>query len=112
MIKKIFDNKHAELIDDWGEILVISTLIIGFIISYFSLNQYYSYAIIFIIGFGFGRSLYNFKNMPKTLIATIIICFFIGFLIGSSHISKTLLFTFFIVGVTISYLLHYKKIII
>ena len=104
-------NKKANLIENWGDIVTISILIIGFILSYFSKNEYFTYAIIFLIGFAFGRLFYYSKNMPKSLVPRIIIIFFIGFLLGSLNLSKTLLFTFFITGTTISFLLYYKKII-
>ena len=102
-----------KLEEQWVEGLVLLFLVLGFIISVFLLNPYFSYLSIFLSGALAGRIYYvNKSREPILPTVLIIIGFLIGYVAASLWASRILVLFFFALGFILSYYLHMKEILV
>lgn len=108
---KLINSKNASFSKNWAEISALILLILGFVISATSTNILASYIIIFFCGLIIGRAWFQRKKQIKIPSFVIIMGFLIGYLLGNYYQNNILLIIVFIIGTTLSYYLHEKKIL-
>lgn len=106
-------GKKAEfdLSSTWVEVVFIILLALGLFLSVTAANVYLNFIVIFISGLVFGRLLYQERMNTKLAFYLIIFGFLVGYIIGSYYTSKLAVVFFFVLGIAISYYIHFKKII-
>ena len=107
-------------VDNWAEYVVLILLIIGFILALLSGSAVISYIIIFLCGGAFGRLWYKLKLSMKVPWFVVMFGFLVGFLIGSylldqtispSYGNKMVIIILYILGITLAYYIHEKKLL-
>jgi len=102
-------KKGIEMVDQWVELLMFTLLIISFALSVSIGSLVFNYIVVFIFGLMSGRFLYyRRKTFPFYLI---VFGGIVGYLIGVRYGSWKMTLFLFIVGTTISWYLHSKRII-
>src|SRR3989344_7046415 len=96
----------------WGEVLSLFLLVLGFILSVLLQNPTLSYITILLAGLIAGR-LYYIKRYSEPIFPfiMIIIGFLLGYLVGNFWSSRLFSLILFAVGFVVSYYLHFKKIV-
>lgn len=104
------DFKIDEL---WAEELALLFLVIGFIFSILIKNPFLNYLTILLSGLVAGR-VYYFKYRQEPIFAFVLIIagFLAGYLIGGLWVSRIAALILFGLGLTGSYYLHHKKILV
>ena len=105
-------GKKADwFMDNWPEWFALILLIIGFIIAVSAGSAVILYIISILFGSIFGRWMYRFRKKLKVPAVLITIGALIGLTIGSFYGSREIVILLFVVGYTVSYYLHERKII-
>lgn len=104
-------NKKAvlDLATSWVEIVFITLLLIGIILSVFAGNVLFNYIIILLSGLMFGRLLYQERMNFKFSFYLIVFGFLLGYIVGSYYANRKTVLLLFLIGVTASYYIHLKK---
>ena len=108
---KMIGKKAAGFFSHWGEVLFLSLLIIGFILSIASPSAVISYIMIFVVGLMSGRLLYERKNKLVFPYVLIIIGFIIGYILGAFYGNKATILTLYLIGIWAGYQVYNKGII-
>ena len=97
--------------ENWPEYLGFIMLFVGFLLAITSGSAVVSYILILLFGLAFGRGYYRLKNKMKHTWFVLAFCTLAGFLIGTVYGDRRIVVLLFVIGVTVSYYLHDKKIV-
>jgi len=104
-------KKAAGFFSHWGEVLFLSLLVIGFILSIAAPSAVISYIMIFVVGLMSGRLVYERKKKLIFPYVLIIIGFIIGYIIGAFYGNKMTILTLYLIGIWIGYQIYNKGVI-
>ncbi len=104
-------KKASGFFSHWGEVLFISILILGFILSIASPSAVISYITIFVVGIMSGRLVYERKNKLIFPYVLIIIGFIIGYILGAFYGNKLTILTLYLIGMWVGYQIYDKGVI-
>ena len=104
-------KKAAGFFSHWAEVLFLSLLIIGFILSIVAPSAVISYIMIFVVGLMSGRLVYERKNKLIFPYVLIIIGFIIGYILGAFYGNKVTILTLYLIGIWIGYQIYEKGVI-
>lgn len=109
---KMFGKKaEMDLASAWAEVLFIFLLVLGLALALTASNVYLNFIVIFLCGLVFGRLLYQERMNLRLAFYLAVFGFLVGYVIGSYYTNKVMVILFFVVGIALSYYLHFKRII-
>ncbi|MEM3154711.1 MAG: hypothetical protein QW165_04060 [Candidatus Woesearchaeota archaeon] len=101
----------ADVMFDWPEMIALIFLVSGFIAAVFSGSAAALYTVSFLAGLLFGRVWYKYRLSHCIPVFLIIMAFFLGFILGGILYNLRIIALTLLAGILIGYWLHAKKII-
>ena len=101
----------ADVMFDWPEITASILLIIGFFFAILSGNTTTLYIVCFLMGLIFGRIWYKFRMSQCIPVFLAIMAFFLGFILGGIFANLRIIALTLLAGILISYWIHEKRIL-
>lgn len=101
----------VEMMFDWPEIVALTVLIAGFVMSIFAQNTVAIYSTCFIAGLVFGRLWYKLRKSESIPLFLAIMAFFLGFILGGIWTNLRAITLLLLAGILAGYWIHKKKIL-